>query len=187
FANVSPGVVVIRGRGRDVGVNGRGLAATMSSRRVRGDDEAEALPATARAASEAEPRVATQAAVGAALADRFFRVEWSAGASERGAPARREALLRVRGARDVQVPLRRNGDAVPDRARKANGQRRARRDARAPGGRRAPVGPLGALALAPIEGTTMRHKVLIALMALALAGCATTAPSDIRVNSAGGQ
>jgi len=33
----------------------------------------------------------------------------------------------------------------------------------------------------------MRHKVLIALMTLALAGCATTAPSDIRVNSAGGQ
>jgi len=32
FANVSPSVVVIRGRGRDVGVNGRGLAATMSSR-----------------------------------------------------------------------------------------------------------------------------------------------------------
>jgi len=49
------------------------------------------------------------------------------------------------------------------------------------------VGPLGALALALMEGTTMRHKVLIALMALALAGCATTAPSDIRVNSAGGQ
>jgi len=41
------------------------------------------LPATVRAASEAEPHVATQAAAGAALADRFFRVEWSAGASER--------------------------------------------------------------------------------------------------------
>src|SRR3989442_333157 len=27
FANVSPSVVVIRGRGRDVGVNGRGLTA----------------------------------------------------------------------------------------------------------------------------------------------------------------
>src|SRR5207245_3278680 len=53
----------------------------------------------------------------------------------RRAPARREALLRVRGSRDVQVRLRRNGDAVPDGARKANGQRRARRDARAPGGR----------------------------------------------------
>jgi len=41
------------------------------------------LPATVRAASEAEPHVATQAVAGAALADRFFRVEWSAGASER--------------------------------------------------------------------------------------------------------
>ena len=42
-----------------------------------------ALPATARAASEAEPHAAAQQGAGPALADRFFRVEWSADASER--------------------------------------------------------------------------------------------------------
>src|SRR6267378_5852012 len=92
-----------------------------------------ALPATARAASEAEPHRGAQQDAGPALADRFFHVEWSAGPSE-GAQSRivgyvyndyREDAVNVQlriseldeSGRTVANVLQPVGDTIPARGR----------------------------------------------------------------------